>query len=209
MTTQLDDAAGQHDAPGSHDGTDRRGAGSEGTGRDEAGHGGERPHDRGPHDPERLAGYRVVVGVYLAGAAVSAIGLARRGAAEPPRSLAREWADLGLVSLATFKASRLLTKQTVTSPLRAPFTEYRGAGGPGEVQVQPVGTGWRRSVGELLSCPFCLDVWVASGSTVALRLAPRPTRIALSTLAAVGLADLLQFVYVDLEHRAERPVEPG
>ena len=112
---------------------------------------------------------------------------------------------LGLVSLATFKASRLLTKQTVTSPLRAPFTEYAGAGGPGEVNVRPVGTGWRRSVGELLSCPFCLDVWIATGSTVALRVAPGPTRLALSTLAAVGAADLLQFVYVGLEHRAEGP----
>ncbi|MHB1138084.1 MAG: DUF1360 domain-containing protein [Microthrixaceae bacterium] len=158
----------------------------------------------GPHDPERLAGYRTVVGVYAAGVAVAAYGLARRGAVQP-RSLAQEWSDLGLVSLATFKASRLLTKQTVTAPLRAPFTEYTGAGGPGEVNVRPVGTGWRRSVGELLSCPFCLDVWIATGSTVALRVAPGPTRLALSTLAAVGAADLLQFVYVGLEHRAEAP----
>ena len=110
---------------------------------------------------------------------------------------------MALVSLATFKASRLLTKQAVTSPLRAPFTEFTGPGGPGEVNVRPTGSGWRRSVGELLSCPFCLDVWLASGSTVALQLAPRPTRVALSTLAAVGLADMLHFVYVDLEHRAE------
>lgn len=158
---------------------------------------------RGPHDPERLAGYRAVAAVYLGGAMVAGVGLARRGATRAPRSLAQEWGDVALVSLATFKASRLLTKQTVTSPLRAPFTEFTGPAGPGEVNVRPTGTGWRRSVGELLSCPFCLDVWLASGSTVALRLAPGPTRVALSTLASVGLADMLHFAYVALEHRAE------
>ncbi len=159
---------------------------------------------RDPHDPERLAGYRAVSAVYLGGALVAGVGLARRGAAGTPRSPVQEWSDVALVSLATFKASRLLTKQAVTSPLRAPFTEFTGPGGPGEVNVHPVGTGWRRSVGELLSCPFCLDVWIASGSTVALRLAPGPTRVALSTLASVGLADMLHFVYVAMEHRAER-----
>ncbi|MDQ2677132.1 MAG: DUF1360 domain-containing protein [Actinomycetota bacterium] len=163
---------------------------------------GDRPA-KNPHDPERLAGYRAVAAVYLSGALVAGIGLARRRATEPRPSLAREWGDVALVSLATFKASRLLTKQTVTSPLRAPFTEFTGHGGPGEVNVRPTGDGWRRSVGELLSCPFCLDVWLASGSTVALRLAPGPTRVALSTLASVGLADMLHFVYVGLEHRAE------
>ena len=158
---------------------------------------------RGPHDPERLAGYRAVAAVYLGGVVVAGAGLARRGAIRPTPSLAQEWSDVVLVSLATFKASRLLAKQTVTAPLRAPFTEFTGPGGPGEVNVRGTGTGWRRSVGELLSCPFCLDVWLATGSTVALRLAPGPTRVALSTLASVGLADMLHFVYVALEHRAE------
>ncbi len=158
---------------------------------------------QGPHDPERLAAYRAVAAVYLGGVVVAGAGLARRRATRPTRSLAQEWSDVALVSLATFKASRLLTKQTVTSPLRAPFTEFTGPGGPGEVNVRATGTGWRRSVGELLSCPFCLDVWLGSGSTVALRLAPGPTRVALATLASVGLADMLHFVYVGLEHRAE------
>jgi len=157
--------------------------------------------DQGPHDPERLAGYRAVGAVYVTATAAALAGLRRRGS--PPRSVGEQWSDVALVALSTYKLSRLLTKQTVTSPLRAPFTEYQGPGGPGEVNVRPVGTGWRRSIGELVSCPFCLDVWLASGSTAALQFAPRPARVVLATFAAVGVADLLHFVHVDLEHRAE------
>ncbi|UDY37528.1 DUF1360 domain-containing protein [Dermatobacter hominis] len=161
------------------------------------------PDDLGPHDPERLAGYRAVAAVYVVAAGAAAVALHRRRAdgATPP---ATQWSDIALVGLSTYKLSRLLTKQTVTSPLRAPFAEFVDHGGPGEVNVRPVGRGWRRSVGELLSCPFCLDVWIASASTAALRFDPGPARMVLSAFAAVGAADLLQFVHVSLEHQAER-----
>lgn len=108
-----------------------------------------------------------------------------------------------MVAASTYKISRLLTKQTVSSPLRAPFTEYVGPAGPGETNVRPVGRGWRRSLGELLSCPFCVEVWIGTAATLGLRTAPGPTRFVLSTFAAVGGADLLQFVHVSLEHRSE------
>jgi hypothetical protein len=161
---------------------------------------------RGPHSPERVRSYEAVAGIYAAGVAAAGLLVARTRHVPPVPAAANRtqaWSDIGLVGLSTYKLSRVLTKQKVTSPLRAPFTEYDGPAGPGEVNVRPVGSGWRRSVGELMSCPFCLGVWIATAGTFGLHLAPRATRFVLATFAAVGLSDLLHFVHVDLEHRAE------
>src|SRR5690606_41186876 len=58
----------------------------------------------------------------------------------------------------THKLSRLLAKDPVTSPIRAPFTRYKGVSGPAELREEP-----RNTVGELLSCPFCIAQWTATG----------------------------------------------
>jgi len=50
-------------------------------------------------------------------------------------------------------------------------------------------------VGELLTCPFCLGQWIATGLTVGLVLAPGPTRLVAATLAAVAGADFLHHAY--------------
>jgi hypothetical protein len=165
---------------------------------------GSEDEELGLHDPARLASYRRVGVVYLGAVAGVAALAKRRGlpTIPPPTDRLQELGDLALVAVSTYKMSRLLSKQRVTAPLRAPFTHDDGPAGPGEVTAQPVGEGWRRSVGELLSCPFCLDVWIATASIAGLRLAPRVARPVVVTSAAVGLADLLQFVYVQMEHRA-------
>jgi hypothetical protein len=157
---------------------------------------------RGPHAPDRLQSYRAV-GVAYTAVMSAGLLLSHRRRADPERAPSAQWSDVALVALSTFKISRLVSKQTVAAPLRAPFTRDEGAAGPGERNARPVGTGLRRSMGELLSCPFCLDVWVATGATLGLRIAPGVARPVLSTFAAVAGADMLQFVYVDLEHRAE------
>ena len=55
--------------------------------------------------------------------------------------------------------------QGCTSPLRAPFTRYEGTAGPAEVMEEVRSTGGlRHSIGELITCPFCLDVWISPGS---------------------------------------------
>ncbi len=46
-----------------------------------------------------------------------------------------------MVGMATHKVSCPLTKDKVTSFLRAPFTRFQGANGHGEVEEQPRGTG--------------------------------------------------------------------
>jgi hypothetical protein len=62
------------------------------------------------------------------------------------------YADIIMLGIASHKVSRLLTKDWVTSPLRAPFTTYEGAGEmSGEVTESPRGKGWRLAIGELVT----------------------------------------------------------
>lgn len=61
------------------------------------------------------------------------------------------------------------------------------------------GSGVRKTIGELVTCPFCLGMWTATGFTAGLVYLPRATRLALGTLAALAGADLLQLAYAGLE----------
>ena len=111
--------------------------------------------------------------------------------------------DAVLLSVATHKLSRTLAKDAVASPLRAPFTRFKGAAGPGEVNEDVRGQGVQKAAGELVSCPFCLDQWVASAFVVGLAVAPRFTRFVAGTFAVRAGADFLHFAYVAAEHAAE------
>jgi uncharacterized protein DUF1360 len=64
------------------------------------------------------------------------------------------------------------------------------------------GTGLRKAVGALITCPFCLAVWVATAFVFGLVLAPRATRLAASVLVAVTGADVLHLAYAALEEKA-------
>jgi hypothetical protein len=143
-----------------------------------------------------LGGYLATMSVYTAMVGTLA-GLARLTKREVPAGLGTR--DVVLHAVATHKLSRLLTKDPVTSPLRAPFTKYRGTEGPAELEEDARGRGARKAIGEFVTCPFCTDVWVATGLMAGLIYYPRMTRLAIDTLAAVAGADLLQFGYAWLE----------
>jgi len=140
-----------------------------------------------------LGGYVVVMAAFaalLSGAAGLALATGRR---LPPG--VGPW-DVLLLAAGTHKLSRTLAKDAITSPLRAPFTRYKQTGGPAEVmeEVRFHG-GLRHSIGELITCPFCLDVWIAAGFTVGLVFAPRLTRLIVGALTAVTGADFLHLLY--------------
>jgi hypothetical protein len=103
--------------------------------------------------------------------------------------------DLVLGGIATHKISRLLAKDKVTQPLRAPFTKNPEEAGPSEVSEEPAGTGLRFVIGELVSCPYCLGMWVGSGMLFGLALMPRLTRFVASVFTVHTLADFLQIAY--------------
>jgi hypothetical protein len=90
----------------------------------------------------------------------------------------------------------------VTSPLRAPFTSYEGTSGPAELREEVRGTGARKTVGELITCPFCSATWVATGITAGLVCLPRTTRLATGTFAALAGSDLLQYAHAWLQQEA-------
>ncbi|WP_432992442.1 DUF1360 domain-containing protein [Dactylosporangium sp. CA-233914] len=143
-------------------------------------------------DERPLRGYAVAVGAFAAAAGAVA-GLARlAGRPLPTRPAA---ADLALLTLATHKISRLLTKDAVTSPLRAPFARFEAPAGEAELIESPRGHGVRHAVGELVTCPFCTDVWVASGLAAGLVFAPRVTRFGMGVAAAVAGSDFLHLAY--------------
>jgi len=87
----------------------------------------------------------------------AAIGVARRSGRDLPKRI--DGRDLAAIGVASHKLSRLIAKDKVTTPLRAPFTEYQKDGGPAEVEERSRGRGARKAVGELLTCPYCLGLW--------------------------------------------------
>ena len=153
-------------------------------------------HDYAPDDERPLLDHAALVGVY--GAAVTGLSLLvrRRRGRLPDRIPA---SDLALLSVATHRLSRLLTKDTVTAPFRAPFTRFKGAGAPGEVNEEPrEESPAKHAVGELVTCPFCMAQWVGTGFLFGYLLAPRATRAAASLFTMVAASDALQYAYTAL-----------
>jgi len=131
-----------------------------------------------------IAAFNILLGTFLC--------LARRC---PSRSDLTT-SDLLLLGLATQKASRVLTRAKVTQPLRAPFTEVEGPAGAGEIEAKPRGKGLRKGIGQLLTCPFCMGMWVASGFVYGFAFNSRMTRLVASIFAVSSVADFAQHGYV-------------
>ncbi|HEY8502479.1 MAG TPA: DUF1360 domain-containing protein [Solirubrobacterales bacterium] len=129
----------------------------------------------------------------------SALAVARRQGRELPQRVPP--GEVLLVGVASHKLSRLLAKDKVTSPLRAPFTELEGKGGPAEFEESSRGTGLRKAIGELLICPFCLGLWVVAAFSIGLLFAPRVTRFVASLFAAVTVSDFFQIAYKAAEDK--------
>ena len=142
-------------------------------------------------DHRPLGGYAVLIAIYgsLAGSLAWATVKRRR---QPP---GLSPFDLLMLALATQHVSRLVTKDSITAALRAPFTEFDKPAGEGEVNESPVGAGLHKALGELLTCPFCMSQWVATLFVAGRVLAPRVTSAAVSTFAVARASDYLQLLY--------------
>jgi len=147
-----------------------------------------------PHEHRPLGGYSGSMAMFALASGGLASLIKATGRALPERPAL---SDVVLLSVATHKLSRLLTKASVTSPLRAPFTRYAGPAGPGELmeEVRADGSGTRHAIGELVTCPFCMAIWAATALTGGLVLAPRATRLVATVMTAVAASDFLQLAY--------------
>ena len=150
---------------------------------------------RGGSD-QPVAGYALTAGGYLVLAAVGLVAAKRTGRSAEVAAVG-PW-DLALMGLTTHKLSRMLAKDPVTSPLRVPFTRFQGVAGPAELEENVRG-GSRKAIGELISCPFCLAQWVATGYAFGLVFAPRFTRGVGGVFSAVAVSDWLQLAYGRLQ----------
>ena len=146
-----------------------------------------------------LFSYGVLAGIFNLIFAIFLLVARVTGRPIPERIEAR---DVALLGMAVHKVSLVGSQDAVTSPLRAPFTEIQEKESPKKLDEKPRGEGLQRSVGELLTCKFCLGVWVASFFTYGLVLVPRLTRLVAAVFAVVTVSDHLHQIYKALMNRA-------
>jgi hypothetical protein len=146
-----------------------------------------RRHSDDSDPTPRRAGYAAVVAVYVTAVAGSVVLLRRRGTPLPERIGV---VDLVTTALATQRAARLVAKEPVTRPVRAPFTEFVAVSGPAELEERArEDSVLRHTIGELMSCPFCLGQWIATLFVMGHVVCPRATRLVISLFAVVAVAD--------------------
>ncbi|HET9214932.1 MAG TPA: DUF1360 domain-containing protein [Gaiellaceae bacterium] len=97
--------------------------------------------------------------------------------------------DLARVGVASYKVGRLVAKDEVTSWVRAPVTRDEEA-------QEPEREGMARALGELVTCPYCIGLWVSAVLTAALAVRPRETRVVTTVFGAQAVADFLNAAFV-------------
>lgn len=154
-----------------------------------------------PAEPKPLSGYAILLLIFHGLVALIAAGWLRSRKRLPETIPAQ---DIALLSVGTFKLSRLVTRDKVTAVIRAPFTRYQSSDDapPGEVKEKPRGEGLQRAVGELLTCPYCISQWIATILIAAYLWQPRLTRATAAVFAVVTGADYLQQAWVAMDKAA-------
>lgn len=148
-----------------------------------------------------LGGYAVLLGIYNT-AFMALLAIAQKSSEKDlPERI--KFADLLLLGVATHKLSRIISTDRVTSPLRAPFTEYVEPAGENEVKEKVRGRGMQRAVGDLLTCPWCVSPWVAAGLAFGLVFKPRATRLVAGVFTAVTIADFLHHAHDAAKEKSE------
>jgi hypothetical protein len=149
-----------------------------------------------PDEEAPLRSYALLMSVFATLASAFAVWF-RSSGRELPDGISGK--DLALLTVASHKTSRLIAKDRVTSPIRAPFTRLEGEGGPAEVSESARGTGIRKAIGELLICPYCLGMWTSAGYTGGLLVLPRFTRWVAAVMTSFFGSEVLQIAYKKAE----------
>jgi hypothetical protein len=155
-------------------------------------------------DPKELfegyeAGSEVPVGAYATLVAVFSsifalfLLLARITGRELPERI--RLADLALLGTAAHKLSYLITNASVTSFIRAPVTELQEVKSPTNLEEKPRGDGLQKALGNLLTCQFCLGMWVTAFLSYGLVLVPRTTRFVAGMFTVLAVSDFMHQTY--------------
>lgn len=129
--------------------------------------------------------YATIMATFTGGLAVAgAVGRVLRRDPQCQTTL-----DFVVLSAASFKVARTLSRDQVTSFLREPFVE--GQAGAVEDE-QPVHSGgMQQAIGELVTCTRCIGTWTAAGLAATQIVAPRFGRLLTWSLGAAAVNDFL------------------
>ena len=153
-----------------------------------------------PDELKPLGGHALLTLMFNSSVAALVVAQRRSGQPLPERFPA---GDLFLLSVGTYKLSRLIAKDRITSFVRAPFTRFTGESDrPGEVSEEPRGEGVQQAIGELLVCPYCLGQWVGTGFLAAYLREPRIARTIAAMFTVIAGSDVLQETWVAVDKRA-------
>jgi hypothetical protein len=151
-------------------------------------------------DPKLLKEYMILIGGLnaLIALTIAATAKSKRGLPGSMGAL-----DFVVLALGTHKLARLLSKDKVTSPLRAPFVRYEEGAGAGEVEEAERGEGMRRAIGDLATCPYCATPWAATAFVLGHAVSPRVTRMYACILALTTIGHFLNQAYAKAKEMNE------
>lgn len=105
--------------------------------------------------------------------------------------------NLLILSLASFRLTRLLVFDKITEFLREPFfneIKEENEFGEFEVYYMPKEEGVKKFLGELLSCYWCTGIWASAGIVGISLLYPIVSYPIIVILAVAGIASILESI---------------
>ena len=100
-----------------------------------------------------------------------------------------------ILSLSSFRLTRLLVFDKITEFIREPFFDEvveENEDGEKDVYYLPKKTGFKKFMGELLSCYWCTGIWAAALIVVFYYISPVVSTPIILILAVAGLASIIE-----------------
>lgn len=107
------------------------------------------------------------------------------------------WLELVLMILASFRLTRLVVFDKITSFIRKPFhheVEETDSNGETITYIEIKGSGLRYWIGELLSCYWCTGIWCAAILLGLLYVWPIGGEVIITLLAIAGAAGIMEAI---------------
>ncbi|WP_026561088.1 DUF1360 domain-containing protein [Bacillus sp. J37] len=107
------------------------------------------------------------------------------------------WVEFLIIALASFRLTRLMVFDKITSFIRSPFhreMEEINENGETEIYIEIKGKGIRAWIGELLSCYWCTGVWCTAFLCGLWWFWPIGAEPLLVILAIAGLAGIIESI---------------
>ena len=103
--------------------------------------------------------------------------------------------ELILLSLASFRLTRLIVFDKITGFIRRPFFDQKeeiNRKGETEIYFEPKESGIKGWIGKLLNCYWCTGVWVAIFLVVFSYWVPFWSELVIAILAVAGFAAIIE-----------------